>query len=198
MLASSSGASTSSRTHIGAGLVRNNPKMSATAVSACSPPDKSVSDCSFLPGGCANISSPASSGSSLSINARCAWPPLNSVAKSRRKCPSTASNAASKRALPSRFKLPMEPRRRLIASVSSSLSDAPAPCCASSSASSSAAIRFTGPMRSRSFCSRSSRADSTEASSIACSSNPSFSGSTGGGHSKRSPDIRPISTRRCS
>ena len=46
----SSGASTSSRTQIGAGLVRNTAKMSASAVSACSPPDKSVSVCGFLPG----------------------------------------------------------------------------------------------------------------------------------------------------
>ena len=39
MLASSSGASTSSSTQIGAGLVRNSAKISAMAVSACSPPD---------------------------------------------------------------------------------------------------------------------------------------------------------------
>src|SRR5918911_1607233 len=40
---SSSGASTSSSTQIGAGLVRNTAKMRASAVSACSPPDKSDS-----------------------------------------------------------------------------------------------------------------------------------------------------------
>src|SRR3989337_655469 len=50
MLASSRGASTSSRTQIGAGLVRNKAKISATAVSACSPPDRRVSDWGFLPG----------------------------------------------------------------------------------------------------------------------------------------------------
>src|SRR5512141_1903244 len=38
---SSSGASTSSSTQIGAGLVRNTAKIKAMAVSACSPPDRS-------------------------------------------------------------------------------------------------------------------------------------------------------------
>ncbi len=64
ILASSSGASTSSSTQIGAGLVRNSAKISAMAVSACSPPESNVSDCSRLPGGWAKISRPASSGSS--------------------------------------------------------------------------------------------------------------------------------------
>ena len=49
--ASSSGASTSSSTQIGAGFVRNRAKISATAVSACSPPDRSVSVDRRLPGG---------------------------------------------------------------------------------------------------------------------------------------------------
>jgi hypothetical protein len=65
---SSSGASTSSSTQIGAGLVRNTAKISASAVSACSPPESSDSVCGFLPGGLAMISRPASSGSSLSIS----------------------------------------------------------------------------------------------------------------------------------
>jgi hypothetical protein len=43
MLWSSSGASTSSSTQIGAGLVRNTAKISASAVSACSPPESSDS-----------------------------------------------------------------------------------------------------------------------------------------------------------
>ena len=64
---SSSGASTSSSTQIGDGLVRNTAKISASAVSACSPPESSDSVCGFLPGGLAMISRPASSGSSLSI-----------------------------------------------------------------------------------------------------------------------------------
>ena len=38
-------------TQIGAGLVRNRAKISAMAVSACSPPDSRVSDCRRLPGG---------------------------------------------------------------------------------------------------------------------------------------------------
>ena len=52
-LASSSGASTSSSTQIGAGLQRNTAKISDSAVSACSPPDSSDSVASFLPGGLA-------------------------------------------------------------------------------------------------------------------------------------------------
>src|SRR5471030_2902799 len=71
---SSSGASTSSSTQIGAGLVRNTAKISAKAVSACSPPDKSDSVAGFLPGGLAMISRPASSGSSLSISCNSAVP----------------------------------------------------------------------------------------------------------------------------
>jgi cation transporter-like permease len=50
-LMSSSGASTSSSTHTGAGLQRNTAKISDNAVSACSPPDSSDSVASFLPGG---------------------------------------------------------------------------------------------------------------------------------------------------
>ena len=68
-LASSSGASTSSSTQIGAGFARNTAKISASAVSVCSPPDSSDSVASFLPGGWHMISSPASSGSSDSTSA---------------------------------------------------------------------------------------------------------------------------------
>src|SRR3954449_9747717 len=68
MLWSSSGASTSSSTQIGAGLVRNTAKMSASAVSACSPPERSDKVAGFLPGGLAMIPTPASSGSSFSIS----------------------------------------------------------------------------------------------------------------------------------
>ena len=50
-LASSSGASTSSSTQIGAGLARNTPKISAAAVRACSPPDIRLMLASRLPGG---------------------------------------------------------------------------------------------------------------------------------------------------
>jgi hypothetical protein len=42
-------------------------KISAMAVSACSPPESNVMVCGFLPGGRATISRPASSGSSDSI-----------------------------------------------------------------------------------------------------------------------------------
>ena len=78
-LASSQGASTSSRTHTGAGLVRNTAKIKAIAVKACSPPDIKLICSIFLPGGQAKISSPASSGSSDSVSRNSASPPLNSV-----------------------------------------------------------------------------------------------------------------------
>ena len=50
-LASSRGASTSSSTQIGEGLARNTAKISAVAVSACSPPEIRLMVCGFLPGG---------------------------------------------------------------------------------------------------------------------------------------------------
>ena len=68
------------------------------------------------------ISSPASSGSSDSTSSRCAWPPSNRVVNRLRKWRSTSSKAASSRARPSRLRLPIEPRRRLIARPSSSRS----------------------------------------------------------------------------
>ena len=43
-LASSSGASTSSNTHIGEGFVKNTAKIKESAVYACSPPDNKVID----------------------------------------------------------------------------------------------------------------------------------------------------------
>ncbi len=107
------------------------------------------------------ISSPASSGSSLSTSSRCAWPPSNKVVNRLRKWPSTCSNAASRRTRPSRLRLPIEPRRRLIASCSSSRSAAPDARLASSSASSCSATRLTGPIRSRSAVSRSNVSRST-------------------------------------
>ena len=63
-LASSNGASTSSKTQIGDGFVKNTAKTSDNAVSACSPPDNKVIDCNLFPGGLTNISKPASRGSS--------------------------------------------------------------------------------------------------------------------------------------
>ena len=46
--ASSSGASTSSSTQIGDGLVKNTAKINDIAVKACSPPDRSDIDCNFF------------------------------------------------------------------------------------------------------------------------------------------------------
>ena len=76
--ASSRGASTSSNTQIGDGLVKKTAKINESAVSACSPPDNKVIHWRRLPGGLTNISSPASSGSSASTNSSLALPPLNS------------------------------------------------------------------------------------------------------------------------
>ena len=75
--ASSSGASTSSRIQIGDGLVKKTANISDKAVNACSPPDNKVIDCNLFPGGLTNNSSPASKGSSESINSNFAFPPLN-------------------------------------------------------------------------------------------------------------------------
>jgi hypothetical protein len=76
-LASSNGASTSSKTQMGDGFTKNTAKMSERAVRACSPPDSNVIDCNLLPGGDTNISSPASNGSSESTSSIFAVPPLN-------------------------------------------------------------------------------------------------------------------------
>ncbi len=76
--ASSNGASTSSNTQMGAGLVKKTAKIRDNAVKACSPPDKSEIDCNLLPGGLTNNSSPASKGSSESTSSNFAVPPLKS------------------------------------------------------------------------------------------------------------------------
>ena len=52
-LVSSSGASTSSRTHIGAGFDKKTANKSDNAVNACSPPESNVRFCNFFPGGLA-------------------------------------------------------------------------------------------------------------------------------------------------
>ena len=78
-LASSRGASTSSKTHIGDGFTKNTAKIKDNAVSACSPPESKVIDCNLFPGGETNISSPASKGSSESTNSNLALPPLKSL-----------------------------------------------------------------------------------------------------------------------
>src|SRR5436305_375848 len=77
---SSSGASTSSSTQIGAGLVMNTANSSDNAVSACSPPESSDMTCSFLPGGLAWISRPALSGASDSLSRSLPLPPPHGLA----------------------------------------------------------------------------------------------------------------------
>ena len=147
---SSSGASTSSSTQMGEGLVRNTAKISDRAVSVCSPPDSSDSVVGFLPGGLAMISRPASSGSSDSISCSSALPPPNSVVKSSPNFWFTVPKASSRRWRPSRLRLEMPPRSLLMAWIRSSRSlIRPSSCLATSSASSSAR-RLTPPSRSRS------------------------------------------------
>ena len=75
-LASSNGASTSSKTQIGEGFTRKTANIRDNAVKACYPPDNKVIDCNLFPGGETYISKPASSGSSESTNSILAVPPL--------------------------------------------------------------------------------------------------------------------------
>src|SRR5262249_39987205 len=93
MLASSSGASISSSRQNGLGLNLNMPNIRAIAVSAFSPPDRSWTLCSRLPGGCAMISMPLSSGSLSSSSVRPARPPPKSVLKVCWKLRLIAANA---------------------------------------------------------------------------------------------------------
>ena len=79
--ASSSAASTSSSTQIGDGFACSSANSSATAVSDRSPPDSSASDPSFLPGGCATISTPGSPYSSVSPSSSRAVPPRKNALK---------------------------------------------------------------------------------------------------------------------
>ena len=77
-LASSRGASTSSKIQIGAGLVKNTAKTSDNAVKACSPPDNNVIDCNLLPGGLTSSYKTASRGSSDSNNSNLSVPQFKS------------------------------------------------------------------------------------------------------------------------
>ncbi|MCY1241312.1 hypothetical protein D9M72_542060 [compost metagenome] len=136
--------------------MRNTAKISAIAVSACSPPESSVMVCGFLPGGRARISRPASSGSSLSISCSSAVPPPKRWVKSRWNCTLTTSNAAIRRSRPSRFRFWMALLSLRIASMTSSRSLRRRASFSESSFCSSSARRLTAPSRSRSIFSRSS------------------------------------------
>ena len=148
-LASSSGASTSSSTQIGAGFARNTAKISASAVRVCSPPDRSDSVDSFLPGGWHMISSPASSGSSLSTSTNLASPPPNRWVNNVEKFAFTCSKAVSRRSRPSLFKPKIPWRRALIASSRSVFSLESVSNSSCTSLASSSARRFTAPSASR-------------------------------------------------
>ena len=148
-LASSSGASTSSSTQIGAGLAKNTAKISAIAVSVCSPPDNKDKVLSFFPGGWHIISSPASSGSSLSTKTKFASPPPNKCLNNSPKLLFTCSNAVKSRSRPSRFKPAMPLRSVCIAASKSVFSSLKLLCSLSTSLASSSARRFTAPNASR-------------------------------------------------
>src|SRR5437773_412418 len=83
MLASSSAASTSSRTQNGTGRTSSIANSRATAVRARSPPDSIASACGFLPGGLATISTPVAERSAGSVRLSCAWPPARGRLDSR-------------------------------------------------------------------------------------------------------------------
>ncbi len=121
-LASSSGASTSSSTQMGAGRERNTAKISAAAVRACSPPDMSASVPSFLPGGWAKISRPAFRGSSASTRRSSAWPPRKRAVNRALKCSLTVSKAARRRSRPSALSASTPSRSLAMAAVKSSFS----------------------------------------------------------------------------
>src|SRR5579883_1757849 len=78
MLASSSGASTSSRMQNGLGAYWKIPTSRARAVSAFSPPESSNTFCSFFPGGEATTSIPLSALFSSSVRRMNACPPPKS------------------------------------------------------------------------------------------------------------------------
>src|SRR6185312_14005741 len=81
MLASSSGASTSSRMQNGLGWYWKMPTSSASAVIAFSPPESRSTFCRRLPGGEAITSMPLSSLFSRSVRRIMPWPPPNSFLK---------------------------------------------------------------------------------------------------------------------
>src|SRR5580698_581096 len=78
ILASSSGASTSSRMQNGLGVYWKLPTSRARAVSAFSPPESSSTLCKRLPGGDATTSMPLSAEFSSSVSFIKAWPPPKS------------------------------------------------------------------------------------------------------------------------
>ena len=102
--ASSNGASTSSKIQIGEGLIKKTANIKAIAVSACSPPESNVIDCSFLPGGLTSNSKPASKGSSDSINSNLAFPPAKSFVYTSLNFLLTFSKASNNLSLPFSFK----------------------------------------------------------------------------------------------
>ena len=85
LLASSSGASTSSNKQNGAGLILNIEKTKAIPVPAFSPPDNRFRFFTSFPGGFAIIFTPVLS-KSLSVSSRKALPPPNILGKNIQDC----------------------------------------------------------------------------------------------------------------
>ena len=115
MFASSSAASTSSRTQNGTGRTSSIANSSATAVSARSPPDSIASACAFLPGGRATISIPVAPRSDGSVSDSRAKPPPKSCSKRVAKAASSAWNVVRKRSAMSVSSSAMSSRVRTIA-----------------------------------------------------------------------------------
>ena len=92
----SSGASTSSKTTNGLGLVFNKASIKVSAVKARSPPDNKAMSCCALPGGCTRNSTPVSSKLSGCVNDKNVWPPsktrLNKLSKWSRTLSKVAMN----------------------------------------------------------------------------------------------------------
>jgi len=99
ILASSSGASTSSRRQKGDGFIKKIEKIRATAVRAFSPPDNSETFCCFFPGGWTIISSPVSRRSSSLVSFSSALPPQKSRGKTSLNFAFTNSKVSAKRFL---------------------------------------------------------------------------------------------------
>ena len=144
MLASSSGASTSSSRQNGAGLSWKIANTSAIAVSAFSPPDSRWIVLFFLPGGCAITCTPASRISSPVITSR-ALPPPNSVGNMRPKCSLTWSKVLPSSSRVSRSILWIASSSVVIASVRSAFCASRKLLRSRAWPSSSSAARLTAP-----------------------------------------------------
>ncbi len=144
VLASSSGASTSSSKQNGAGLSWNIENTNAVAVNAFSPPDNKWMVAFFLPGGCAITCTPESRISSPVIISF-AWPPPNKIGNNSPKWWLTLSKVSCNRSRVSLSILWIASCNVLIASVRSSFCASRKFLRSDACANSSSAARFTAP-----------------------------------------------------